>query len=108
MAEDKTGAKAPVDSPWPRHVEVDGIGVDVSIDPGDDYELAELMVTRMDPDLTPYERSVASVRYNRLLLGDAYDRVKGALRERNGGRLPNSAMLAFANEVVRQVTALKN
>ena len=92
----------------PRTVEVDGISVEVAVDPADDYELAECSTVIYDPASTPAERSRAIVRQNRLVLGDAHDRVMAELRERNGGRLPISAVTAFVNSVIEAVEELKN
>lgn len=91
-----------------RTVEVDGISVEVAVDPADDYELAECSTVIYDPASTPAERSRAIVRQNRLVLGDAHDRVMAELRGRNGGRLPVSAVTAFVNEVIKAVDELKN
>lgn len=92
----------------PRTVEVDGIEVSVAIDPSDDYELAACSTAIYDPASTPAERSRAIVRQNRLVLGDAHDRVMAELRSRNGGRLPISAVTAFVNSIIEAVAELKN
>ena len=42
------------------------------------------------------------------LLGGDYDRVMGELRERNGGRLPTSAVIGFMGRVVSEARAAKN
>lgn len=91
-----------------REVTVDGITVVVSIDPADDYELTELMVTRFDTEASDVERAKAMLAQNRLVLGKDYERVKAELRERHGGTLSNAVMGAFVTRVIRGARELKN
>lgn len=92
----------------PKTVEVDGIAVTVALDVMDDYELTEQLVINADPAATQAERLAALVRSYRVLFGADYGRVKDELRARNGGALPNSAMVGFANAVMAKVGELKN
>ena len=64
---------------------VDGIEVHVTREDLDDYEIAEALP--------------------RLVLKSDWRRVKGELRERNGGKLPNSAVFAFVRSVLAAVSA---
>ena len=89
-------------------IEIQGIKVHVCVDPSDDYELSELMLIRMDDDTTPRERSEATIKTYKLILGDQYERVKNELREKNGGKLTNTTMIGFMNELVNKSAALKN
>lgn len=89
-------------------VEVEGIKVSGSVDPRDDYELTELMVTRISPTATQAEKSAATIASYRLILGDEYGRVKDELRAKHGGTLTNTDMIAFMNALTNKVAELKN
>lgn len=92
----------------PKTVEVNGITVTVALDVMDDYELTEQLVINADPNATRGERLAALVRSYRILFGADYRRVKDELRAKNGGALPNAAMVEFANAVMAKVGELKN
>lgn len=92
----------------PQVVEVDGITVNLTLDPTDDYEVTELMTVRMDESLPARERSAATVLMYRLILGDEYQRVKDELRAKNGGKLTNTQMISFVNDLIAKVAELKN
>ena len=83
-----------------RTVMVDGIEVDVRIDPADDWDFAVASLTISDPGSTRRERSEAMVKQVRLLLGDSYDRVMSELRESRGGKLPIADVRSFFNRVI--------
>ena len=81
-------------------VEVDGIEVEVRIDPKDDWDFAVASLTLADPDATADERAGAIVRQCRLVLGDDYERVMGELRDARGGRLPIADVVSFVNRAI--------
>ena len=83
-----------------RTVTVDGITVNVAIDPKDDWEFATASLVIADPDATPLEKSNAVMKQVRLLLGDSYDRVMSELRESRGGKLPIADVRSFFNRVI--------
>lgn len=89
-------------APKPKNgaIEVNGIAVTVAIDPNDDYEFAVCSLVLNDPAASVTERSRALARMHRLVLGEAYQDVIDALRERNGGRLPVSEVTAFVNKAI--------
>ena len=89
-------------------VEVEGIKVSGSVDPRDDYELTELMVTRISPTATQAEKSAETIASYRLILGDEYGHVKDELRKKHGGSLTNTDMIAFMNTLTSKVAELKN
>ena len=83
-----------------RAVTVDGITVNVAIDPKDDWEFATASLVLSDPDATPLEKSNAVMKQVRLLLGDDYGRVMDELRAARGGKLPIADVTSFANRVM--------
>lgn len=89
-------------------VEVDGITVNVTIDPRDDYEITEYTTVIVDQGASIIERNRAYMKRNKLILGDDYDRVISELREKNGGKLPREVMLSFIDRVVEAVPEAKN
>ena len=89
-------------------VEVDGITVTVMADVDDDYSIVEAAYVARDPHASADEKTMATIRLYHMLLGGDYDRVMGELRERNGGRLPTSAVIGFMGRVVSEVRAAKN
>lgn len=89
-------------------VEVDGITVSLTLDPTDDYEVTELMTVKMDESLSARERSAATVLMYRLILGDEYQRVKDELRAKHDGKLTNTQMISFVNDLIAKVAELKN
>ena len=84
-----------------KRVVVDGIAVDVAVDPANDWGLAEASLTLNDPDATQLEKSRAMVRQCRIILGGSYDAVMAELRERNGGALPIAEVVSFCNRCVK-------
>lgn len=91
-----------------RTVEVDGIEVEVTIDPADDYELIECAYVASDPGAGTVEKNRAYFRRNHILLGDSYDRVMGELRAASGGRLPRDVVASFMARVIAKVAEAKN
>lgn len=91
-----------------RRVEVDGIEVEVAIEPSRDYEIIECETVLADPDATTAERNRAYYRRNHLLLGDQYDRVMGELRAAHDGELDIATVAAFVTRVVAEVVEAKN
>lgn len=89
-------------------VTVQGIEVELKLDPTDDYEITELLITHMDENSTNRERSEATVKSYRLILGDQYQRVKDELRAKHDGRLTNEDMISFMNDLMAASAALKN
>ena len=83
-----------------RAVTVDGITVNVAIDPRDDWDFATASLVIADPDATPLEKSNAVMTQVRLLLGDDYGRVMDELRAARGGKLPIADVTSFANRVM--------
>ena len=94
--------------PKGKAVEVDGITVDVTIDPADDYGLAACSAVISDPDATAAEKTRAIVRQHELVLGDSRKKVMEELRKRNGGKLPGAAVSEFCNRVIAQAGEAKN
>ena len=78
---------------------VDGIKLDVRPDDLDDYEITELLAEAEDESLDESERNAASmramVRIPRLMFGADWDRIKGELRAKNGGKLSNDTVSGF-------------
>lgn len=91
-----------------QQVEVDGIKVNVTIDPSDDYELVECSTVIADQGASVLERNRAYMRRNRIVLGEDYDRVISELRAANGGKLPSDAVLSFVGRVIEAVPQAKN
>lgn len=91
-----------------RTVVVDGISVDVAIDPAHDYEVIECELTLSDRGASTEERNRAYFRRNHILLGDQYDRVMGELREAHDGELDTAVVQAFLARVVAEVVEAKN
>lgn len=89
-------------------VEVDGITVTVMADVDDDYSIVEAAYVARDPHASADEKTMATIKLYHTLLGGDYDRVMGELRERNGGRLPTSAVIGFMGRVVSEARAAKN
>lgn len=89
-------------------VEVDGITVDVTLDPANDYELIECATVASDPARTVEEQNRAYVRRVRLILGDAHDRVMRELRAAHGGELSVATVADFVARLTAQVSAAKN
>lgn len=90
--------------PKGREVEVDGIKLTVSIDPSNDYELAETSIILADPGSTNIERSRAIMKRNDMILGEDKQRVMDELRAKHDGKLPgevvNDFVIAAANKAV--------
>lgn len=82
---------------------VDGIEVHVSAETLDDWEITEAIADVMAGEGA--ESLGAAARYMRLLFGADYERVKAELRAKNGGRLTNECMNAFAARVVEAAGA---
>lgn len=91
-----------------RTVEVDGIEVEVAVDPADDYELIECAMTMADESAPVADHNRAYFRRNHLLLGEGYDRVMGELRAANGGELPREVVAGFMARVIAGVAEAKN
>lgn len=92
----------------PKAITVDGIELSPRRDMADDYDVVEAVAVCSDPDAPDYAKTLATVRIYRALLGGDYDRVKAELRERNGGKLPVSAMIDFMAEVMGKMGEAKN
>lgn len=95
-------------APKGREVEVDGIKLTVSIDPIDDYELAETSIILADPGSTNFERSRAVMKRNDMILGDDKRRVMEELRARHGGKLPGEVVNEFVVAVASKAVEAKN
>lgn len=91
-----------------RAVEVDGIKLTVSIDPSDDYELAETSIIIADPGSTKLERSRAIMKRNDMILGAEKHRVLGELRKRHGGRLSGEVVNGFVIAAAGKAVEAKN
>ena len=91
-----------------RTVEVDGIEVEVTVDPADDYELIECAYVSSDPGAGTVEKNRAYFRRNHILLGEDYDRVMGELRAASGGKLPREVVASFTARVIAKVAEAKN
>lgn len=91
-----------------KAIEVDGIEVTPAVDPGDDYRLTELMLTRFDEDADLVSRNRATIESYRIILGGDYDRVVTELAEKHGGKLTNATMAEFMNKVILGSRELKN
>ena len=89
-------------------VEVDGIKLTVSIDPSDDYELAETSIILADPGSTNIERSRAVMKRNDMILGEDKQRVMDELRAKHDGKLPGEAVNSFVIAVAGKVAEAKN
>ena len=83
-----------------KTIEVDGIEVEVAIEPSRDYEIIECETVLADPDATTAQRNRAYYRRNHLLLGEDYDRVLGELRAAHDGELDIAKVAAFVARVV--------
>ena len=94
--------------PKGKDVEVDGIKLTVSIDPSNDYELAETSIILADPSSTSIERSRAIMKRNDLLLGADKQRVLDELRAKHGGKLSGEVVNNFAIAVAAQAVEAKN
>lgn len=101
MAARKTAQKG-------REVGVDGIKLTVSIDPNDDYELAETSVILADPGSTNLERSRAIMRRTDLILGDDKQRVLDELRAKHDGKLSGEIVNGFVAAVAGKAVEAKN
>lgn len=91
-----------------RTIEVDGIEVEVSIEPSRDYEIIECETVLADPSSTTAERNRAYYRRNHILLGDQYDRVMGELRAAHDGELDIATVASFVSRVVAGAVEAKN
>lgn len=91
-----------------RTIEVDGIEVEVAIEPSRDYEIIECETVLADPASTTAERNRAYYRRNHILLGDQYDRVMGELRAAHDGELDIATVASFVAQVVAGVVEAKN
>lgn len=91
-----------------RTVVVDGISVEVAIDPAHDYEVIECELTLSDRGASTEERNRAYFRRNHILLGDQYDRVMGELREAHDGELDTAVVQTFLARVVAEAVEAKN
>ena len=91
-----------------RAVEVDGIKVDVALDPQNDFEIIECNLTVTDPDAEPIARARARYRIAHLVLGDSYESAMDALREKNGGTLRFEDAWGFVEKVIAAVPEAKN
>lgn len=89
-------------------VEVDGISVDVTLDPANDYELIECATIASDPARTVEEQNRAYVRRVRLILGEGHDRVMRELRVAHGGELSPATVADFVARVTAKVAEAKN
>lgn len=94
--------------PKGRDVEVDGIKLTVSIDPQDDYELAETSIILADSNSTNSEKARAVMKRNALLLGDDKQRVLDELRAKHGGKLSGEVVNSFVIAVAAQAVEAKN
>ena len=91
-------------APKGREVEVDGIKLTVSIDPSNDYELAETSIILADPGSTNIERSRAIMKRNDMILGDDIDE----LRAKHDGKLPGEVVNEFVIAVANKAVEAKN
>lgn len=91
-----------------KEIEVDGIKLTVSIDPQDDYELAETSIILSDENSTRSEKARAVMRRNALLLGADKQRVLDELRAKHGGKLSGEVVNNFAIAVAGKAVEAKN
>ena len=91
-----------------KEIEVDGIKLTVSIDPSDDYELAETSIILADSASTNSEKARAVMKRNDLLLGADKQRVLDELRAKHGGKLSGEVVNNFAIAVAAQAVEAKN
>lgn len=91
-----------------KEIEVDGIKLTVSIDPQDDYELAETSIILSDENSTRSEKARAVMRRNALLLGADKQRVLDELRAKHGGKLSGEVVNNFAIAVASKAVEAKN
>lgn len=91
-----------------KTVEVDGIKVNVLVDPPTDYELIECSTIISDPSSSVFDRNKAYIRRGHIILGDDYDRVMGELRKAHGGKLESEVVLGFIARVSSEVAEVKN
>lgn len=91
-----------------KSVTVDGIKVNVHVDPTNDYEFAVCSVIMNDVDASDIDKSKALIRSHKIILGNEYSRVLDDLRKKHGGELSTSTVVAFINKVTDKIAALKN
>ena len=99
----KTSVTASAEVPT-QHMTVDGIEIDVLEGAISDYDVMEASHDAHAPSLSPADRTRATMRFFRLVLGDSYEPVKRELRARGEGRLPFSAMNDFMAHVVEAMS----
>lgn len=80
----------------------------LSIDPTDDYEVAECWAVLSNDSETQQAMNAARVRLNRIVLGDRFADVMSAIRDANGGNLPVAEVNGFVNSVISESGKLKN
>lgn len=88
-----------------KNVEVDGIPLAVDKSVFDDIDFAELIATTTDDESTDAEKLVATVKLMKMALGPEYERVKGELRGREGGKLTAERMASFVTSVIEAAGA---
>jgi len=91
-----------------KTVKVDGIDVNVTIDPARDYEFIEQNTIIYDPDSTTAERNRAYFKRNRLLLGADHDRIVAEFRKAHDGQVDTTEFQRFVNSVIEGVVDAKN
>ena len=88
-----------------KKVDVGGVSVAVDMSVLEDWEIVEAIAETSDESLPDPARLAASVRIIRMVLGADYARVKGEIREKNGGRLTAEDMEQFLSDVLKAVGA---
>ena len=89
---------------------IDGIKVNVTVDDLDDYDIAETLAIIAEAD-EPGEKSPefqvefmkAAYTLPKMIFKNDWKRIKGELRAKNDGNLPNSVVFEFVNKVMTAV-----
>lgn len=81
--------------------------IEVTLDPVllNDWDFAEAVAETSDETLPIEVRNAAVFRVARMAFGPDYGRIKGELREKNDGRLPNETMGQFLTDVLLEYKA---
>lgn len=84
---------------------VNDIEVNVTKADLDDFDVVECLSVMMDEEASDRQRMVAIPKLLKLVFKSDWQRVKDELREQNGGRLPNDAVMGFLNSCIEQLNA---